>query len=464
MRRLYRAALREAEARGTAEPPVPFDAATDHDFLEWLREPDEPGAPPRVSRYLRWVWEHRPDLRDAYPNLRWTHNAAYLEWVIGRGRDEEGIPYELVPEPDDLTRRRSGTPAGESDLDPGVNVVAGDGFEGVAEAVRAAGMATAAVDSFADSAPFDTTVVCADGDALLTSRHDYGPHVFDGRRTIAVWRWQLPAVPERIGSALSSFDEVWVESEFVGEAVAAATATTTHVMPVVVAPGRAAPDAVGSVGARHVGVLAFVDFLESFERVNPLAAMHAYQDAFRPDSGAHLLVRTVNGHHALEQLELVRDATAGRPDVTVVDGELVAGERESLLAACDCFLSLHRSCSFGLPLAEAMALGRPVVATAYSGNLEYMTDENAYLVPHALVAAPEGGFWADPDVAVAAELLREARVDHEAALARGARAAEDIVARHSVERAARFVRARLKMRRGAGVGRRDGAPERVQRS
>jgi glycosyltransferase involved in cell wall biosynthesis len=86
------------------------------------------------------------------------------------------------------------------------------------------------------------------------------------------------------------------------------------------------------------------------------------------------VVRTINGAERLDHLERLR-LMANRPDVHVVDGPLPPYERRALIAACDCFLFLHRTEEFGLAMAEAMAFGRPVVATAYGGNLEYMDDE-----------------------------------------------------------------------------------------
>ena len=101
-------------------------------------------------------------------------------------------------------------------------------------------------------------------------------------------------------------------------------------------------------------------------------------------------------------------------NLLVLDGCVSADERDSFLAACDCYVSLHRSEGFGLTMSEAMALGKPVVATGYSGNLEFMNAGNSHLVPYRLVTVPPGWWahapgaeWAEPDVEAAGRLMRD---------------------------------------------------------
>src|SRR6185503_3901425 len=99
-----------------------------------------------------------------------------------------------------------------------------------------------------------------------------------------------------------------------------------------------------------------------------------------PDERGRLLIRCVNGERQLVDLEKLRLAAAQVAGVEVVDGALSGDERRALIESCDCFISLHRSTEFGVPLAEAMAQGKPVVATAYSGNLEFSNGSNSFLV------------------------------------------------------------------------------------
>ena len=106
-----------------------------------------------------------------------------------------------------------------------------------------------------------------------------------------------------------------------------------------------------------------------------------------------------------------------RPDIIVRNELLPAGDRLALVAAADCYVSLHRSEGLGLTMAEAMAVGTPVIATAYSGNLDFMPEGSALLVPAAEVEVgpghyyPAKGHWADPDIDAAAGMMRRVEAD-----------------------------------------------------
>ncbi len=100
--------------------------------------------------------------------------------------------------------------------------------------------------------------------------------------------------------------------------------------------------------------------------------------------------------------------------------------------ACDCYVSLHRAEGFGFGMLEAMQLGRPVIATAYSGNMEFCTPDNCYLVDYDLVAVERGEYpgvergsvWADPKIASAAAAMREALYNRDETARRGKCAAQ----------------------------------------
>jgi hypothetical protein len=162
------------------------------------------------------------------------------------------------------------------------------------------------------------------------------------------------------------------------------------------------------------------------------------------------VLKSINSHLARRSAEAVRAAIGGRADIILMEGYLAARERDALVASCDCYVSLHRSEGLGLTLAEAMAVGKPVIATAYSGNLAFMTAENSFLVPwqRGTVPAgcepyPEGDVWADPDLAAAAERMRFVYADPVTAGERGRRGRDDVLSQLSTERTVAFVRERL---------------------
>ena len=166
----------------------------------------------------------------------------------------------------------------------------------------------------------------------------------------------------------------------------------------------------------------------------------AFTQAFAPGAGAILVLKSVNGDRHPIELGRLRAAATGRDDIRIIDGYLEHTRFLLLMDRCDVYVSLHRAEGFGLTLAQAMSLGKPVVATGYSANTEFMSAENACLVSHRLVAVPEGcgpypttARWADPDVAEAARMLR--RLFEHPAEARdiGERARRDIAKDFSLE-------------------------------
>lgn len=192
------------------------------------------------------------------------------------------------------------------------------------------------------------------------------------------------------------------------------------------------------------------DLLSVLERKNPLGLIKAFTSAFPNEEGATLVIKTINGDKRIMEMEKLRYASRGRSDIILMDGYLSQIENHSLTALSDCYVSLHRSEGFGLTIAEAMALGRPVIATGYSGNVEFMTAENSYLCPSVRSAVgperepyPAGSHWSEPDASVAATLLRRVFDHREEARARGLQGAQDIQTFHSPAAAGAVIRDRL---------------------
>jgi glycosyltransferase involved in cell wall biosynthesis len=83
------------------------------------------------------------------------------------------------------------------------------------------------------------------------------------------------------------------------------------------------------------------------------------------------------------------------------------------MAVTDCYVSLHRAEGLGLTIAEAMLLEKPVIATAYSGNMDFMDEDSGLLVPWEYTsvgsganAYPAHAQWAEPDIDVASNHMR----------------------------------------------------------
>ncbi len=270
-----------------------------------------------------------------------------------------------------------------------------------------------------------------------------------GRR-LDLWAWELEEFPEEMLSSASLFDEIWAISQFSAASLRERIDKPVHVFPLAVVPPKSSHDFVLVADSEQFVFLFMFDYLSVFERKNPLAVIEAFSTAFSPGEGPVLVIKSVNGDLKPLDRERVRLAAADRPDVVFIDDYVTNSERNALMARADAYVSLHRSEGFGLTMAEAMIVGKPVIATGYSGNLDFMTEENSFLVPYKVGAVPTGCDpyppgtpWAEPDVDAAARLMRQVVDEPDVAARKAAIAIADITRTHGLPVAATFVRERF---------------------
>jgi glycosyltransferase involved in cell wall biosynthesis len=312
-------------------------------------------------------------------------------------------------------------------------------------------------------------LLCLNPEQMVPYLNGPDAPVREGRETIGIWSWEVDVLPAGWREAAEGLTEVWTYSRFAAERIGAGLEVPVLGFP---PPLAYLPETTNAQFMPELPngfrVLIMFDYLSTLERKNPLSAIEAYRRAFAPDDGAVLVVKSVNGRHRPERRAEVMAAVEGRPDVVSIDRTISGAERDALIGMCDCYLSLHRSEGHGMPLAEAMALGKPVVATAYGGNIEFMNDANSYLVAWTPTSVgdqvehyPAGANWAEPDVEHAARLLRAVHNDPEEVHRRGQRGREDVLAVFAPEVVGRQMRRRLEelcgglsQRRGTGWTRR----------
>lgn len=290
----------------------------------------------------------------------------------------------------------------------------------------------------APGTPISYEIICLNPEQMIPYL-DQREAPRERRRTIGVWSWEVDVLPAGWREASSRLDEIWTYSAFAARLMGDGVEVPVRSVPL---PAWAHSTSSAPAGGSPDGfrVLVVFDFLSTLQRKNPLGAIEAYKRAFAPDEGSVLVLKSVNGRHRPEQRAQIVAAIDGRPDIVLRDETVSGAERDALLGECDCLLSLHRSEGYGLPLAEAMAMGKPVLATAYGGNTEFMDERNSYPIAYtpALVGEgvehyPAGATWAEPDLDHAAEALRAARYEARQTRERALRGREEVERRLSPE-------------------------------
>ncbi|HRE03018.1 MAG TPA: glycosyltransferase family 4 protein, partial [Ilumatobacteraceae bacterium] len=456
-------------------PPEPF--GPDHSrFVAWL----ESSAPYEadVGRYWAALRQDRADLQAAFPQphgadavrLRHWGDVAWrlepLTCLLWGYRDRGGLAQSSQVSPsdgaDDMAVRRPGgfNVLGYLNFDQSLGHIA----RRIVAALDAAGVGVAAINNARTrgaprAQPYTTTteprfaanIVVANADQFAFVVADHGDMLRD-RYTIGYWFWELDEVPPSMAAALADVDEVWTGSEFVADAFRRITNQPVHCMPLPVEePSPSAPDRArfGVPNDAFVFVTTF-DHRSVPERKNPFGAIEAFRRAFADGEGPVLWVKSINGDQLWRSHERVLLAAAGRSDIVVTDAHLSHADQMAVLAASDCLVSLHRSEGLGLHCAEAMWLGKPVIATRYSGNLDFMDDTCAALIDYTLTPVrhgegvyPETSQWADPDLDQAAAWMRRLVADRDVVTALGAAARAKMKGQMSLAEAGHLMASRV---------------------
>jgi Glycosyl transferases group 1 len=483
MRSLYRSALIVAEREGTGEPPNPFVAGEADSFTDWLAEPQEFG----LSRYLLALQRTRPDVAARFAN----DPGAYLVWSE-RDAARVGVwsPRPTTQPLQGATSERGSSvrpnvPAEQS----GVNVVGllsaqmGIGEQGrltlrsiadskvpfsiVDHDATISKRDPALLEAFGDRPtgfPFDVDLLMVNADQTGETLSTFRRGGRADRPTIGLWAWEVQRFPERMHHAFDLVSEVWVLSDFSRDALQPAASefgVRVHtfpmqlpvpVSPVSSVPASAALAALGVPIGAPMFAFAF-DYFSVAERKQPWAVVNAFCRAFpfATHAGPRLVIKSINHEFFPADRERLLYAIGGREDVIVIEGYLPAEQRDAFIRGATAYVSLHRAEGYGLTLAEAMSVGTPTIATAWSGNMQFMTPENSFLVPSSLVEIAADtpiyaglGQWAEPDLDVAAEFMQHVLDDPGEAKQRAEQARRDLAAHNASGHDVAFVLERLR--------------------
>ena len=273
-------------------------------------------------------------------------------------------------------------------------------------------------DRLQEANPYPVNVIHVDAPQTRDIDHHHGLAFSRGKHTIGYWAWELPEFPDGWVRHFAHVDEVWAPSHFARDAIAAKAPvpvfTMPHAIELHVPDTRGARAALGLPEDRFLFL--FIYDLNSYaERKNPRAVLKAFRHAFgthgRRDVGLVLKAHGISGNE--HDLQNLREAIADLEGCTLITDTLPRDRITLLQAACDSFVSLHRSEGFGLSVAESMFLGKPVISTDWSATAEFVNAENGCPVRASLVQLTrnhgpytKGQRWAEPDIEHAAWHMR----------------------------------------------------------
>ncbi|WP_051656800.1 glycosyltransferase [Butyrivibrio sp. AE3004] len=276
---------------------------------------------------------------------------------------------------------------------------------------------------------------------------------FNNRYQVGYWLWELPEFPREWNYAFEMFDEIWTPSEFVSNAIRAATNKPVYTVPY----AMSVPKTDEKYDRKYFGlpddkflyILSYDGFSNS-DRKNPEASIMAYKEAYPkelPDIG--LIIKATHAGNA--ELEHLKNLLYGYENIYILTDSYSKIEFNSLIKCADVHISLHRSEGFGLVMAEAMFLGTPTVSTNWSANAEFMSEDACCMVPVNIIEIEKetppyhkGNHWADPDIHIAARYIRKLHDDREFYKYKKEKAATYIKERMSPDHAAEILNERFR--------------------
>jgi glycosyltransferase involved in cell wall biosynthesis len=243
-----------------------------------------------------------------------------------------------------------------------------------------------------------------------------GESLVEGHFNIGYWAWELSKCPVVWVSSLKYFHEIWCPSRFIQSALSDVSVRPTLYMPPALdieKPTRFDRRYFKLPENQFLFLFVF-DFKSSFARKNPLGCIQAFRNAFsNANEGVGLVIKSMDGDQYPNEFKLLNAAVQSDLRIKIINNTFRSDEIISLMNVCDAFVSLHRSEGIGLSIAQSMLLGKPVIATNYSGNTDFTRPDNSCLVDYKLIEVKKGEYpyskgqvWADPNIDQAASYMR----------------------------------------------------------
>lgn len=316
---------------------------------------------------------------------------------------------------------------------------------------------TSLADLLDSGNPHQTNIFCMNNGAVI-ELHAANPEIFKNRYNIGYGFWELSDYPDEWLYAMNYLDEIWAPSRYIQEVISLKSSVPVLYMPMAVdfLMTRKNLRMDLNIDEDAFVFLFSLDFSSRIHRKNPKAVIDAFRKAF-PSHKRHMalvikskLVTSVQ--QQVKDYEILQEWVRDDPRIKFINETYDKDRMLDLIYSCDVYVSLHRAEGFGLGMAEAMKLGKAVIATNYSGNTDFTNRENSCLVDYTLQKVNKGDYyfpgnsvWADADVAQAAVYMRRLVEDEAYRKRIGERAKAFINENHSYWQTGARYRRRLKL-------------------
>lgn len=241
------------------------------------------------------------------------------------------------------------------------------------------------------------------------------PSYFSGKYNIGFWAWELDNFPTDFQNYIDMLDEIWVPSNFCVNAISkVSTKPVLRFMhSIAIPPIHYKREDFGLPNDKLIFLTIF-DYHSTVHRKNPYGTIQAFENAFGKNSDQALLVIKTSLGTEFPQIKAnLKEYIKNNRSIVIIEEILPREKLYGLMQISDVYVSLHRSEGFGLTMAEAMALAKPVIATNYSANTEFMSHENSFLIPYTLIPTGKNYLyphltneWADADIPEVTRIMK----------------------------------------------------------
>ncbi len=309
--------------------------------------------------------------------------------------------------------------------------------------------------SFEDNVnDYPVNIVHVNMDTIWSFLKEKSSDFFEDKYNIGYWAWEMEEFPDEYIEYFKYYDEIWTCSRYCLDSISLKSDIPVIDIPhpIDIQKKDINENFDTGLSADCYHFLFIFDYNSLIERKNTLAVIDAYEKAFGKENGkVKLVIKTsIPGHHLSKSRNKVKTRIGDNTSIIYKEEMLRRSDLLALMDKADCYISLHRSEGFGLTMAEAMALGKPVIATGYSGNLDFMNVNNSFLVKYKMIkheydlsVLPKNNYWSDPDTDHAAELMNFIYENQSFAKEIGQKAKEDIQNYFSLEAIGNKMKKRL---------------------